>query len=258
MQQPFAKAHPPDRRPIIGITSDVRPDRRTMIFLFEEYSHAIERSGGLPLQIPPFEDPALASQVLSIVDGVVIVGGEDIDPREYGEEPLPSHNPVPQSRYAFDRALAQQILSGSMPALGICYGCQLLAVVSGGSLVQDIPTQIGPQVSHSGRYPDLPMHPVEVVRGSKLAALLQSERLEVNSAHHQAPRRLGPALVECAQAPDGVMEAFEGTGQRFLFGLEWHPELLYPRAPERAIFHAFIAEAARAAGARLDPARAAR
>jgi len=258
MQQPFAKAHPSERRPVIGITSDVRPDRRTMIFLFEEYSRAIERSGGLPLQIPPFEDPALAAQVLSIVDGIVIVGGEDIDPREYGEEPLPSHNPVPQSRYAFDRALAQQILSATIPALGICYGCQLLAVVSGGSLVQDIPTQIATQLSHSGRYPNLPMHPVEIAEGSKLAALIGSKQIEVNSAHHQAPRRLGAGLVECAHAPDGVMEAFEGTGPRFLFGLEWHPELLYPRAPERAIFHALVAEAAKASRERLDPARASR
>jgi len=132
MQQPFAAARPPERRPIIGITSDVRPDRRTMIFLFEEYSRAIEQSGGLPLQIPPLEDPSLVTQVLAAIDGVVIVGGEDIDPREYGEEPLPSHHPVPQARYAFDRALGQHILSSSIPALGICYGCQLLAVVSGG------------------------------------------------------------------------------------------------------------------------------
>jgi len=258
MQQPFAKTPHTERRPIIGITSDVRPDRRTMIFLFEEYSRAIEHSGGLPLQVPPLEDPTLATQVLSTIDGVVIVGGEDIDPREYGEEPLPSHQPVSQSRYAFDRALAEQILSGTIPTLGICYGCQLLAVVSGGSLVQDIPVQVGSHVSHSGRYPNLPMHPVEIARESKLAAIVGTERIEVNSAHHQAPRRLGAGLVECARAPDGVIEAFEASGERFLLGIEWHPELLYPRAPERAIFHAFVAEAAKAAGRGLDAARASR
>jgi len=256
MQQPFAKSLHAERRPIIGITSDVRPDRRTMIFLFEEYSRAIEHSGGLPLQIPPFEDPALVTQVLGAIDGVVIVGGEDIDPREYGEEPLPTHQPVPQARYAFDRALAQHILAGTIPALGICYGCQLLAVVSGGSLVQDIPTQIGSPVPHSGRYPDLPMHPIEIARGSRLAAIVGAERIEVNSAHHQAPRRLGSGLVECAHAPDGVVEAFEGTAERFLLGIEWHPELLYPRPPERGIFHSFVAEAAKAAGRGLDAARA--
>jgi putative glutamine amidotransferase len=244
-----------ERRPIIGITSDVRPDRRTMIFLFEEYAHAIESSGGLPLQIPPFEDASLIPQVLAAIDGLVIVGGEDIDPREYGEDPLPTHQPVPQARYAFDRALAQQVLAGAMPALGICYGCQLLAVVSGGSLIQDIPVQIGSGVSHSGRYPDLPMHAVDIARGSKLASIVGAERIEVNSAHHQAPRRLGPGLVECARAPDGVIEAFEGTGGRFLLGIEWHPELLYPRPPERAIFQAFVEEAAKAARRGLDSAR---
>jgi putative glutamine amidotransferase len=254
MQQPFAATRHPERRPIIGITSDVRPDRRTMIFLFEEYSRAIEHSGGLPLQVPPLEDPTLATQVLGAIDGIVIVGGEDIDPREYGEEPLPTHQALSPARYAFDRALAQHILSGSIPTLGICYGCQLLAVVSGGSLVQDIPSQIGTAVPHSGRYPSLPMHPVEIARGSKLAAIVGADSIEVNSAHHQAPRRLGPGLVECARASDGVIEAFEGTGERFLLGLEWHPELLYPRGPERAIFHAFVAEAAKTAARRLDPA----
>jgi putative glutamine amidotransferase len=232
------------RRPIIGITSDVRPDKRTMIFLYEEYARAVEISGGIPLQIPPLMDPTLVPDVLAAMDGIVIVGGEDIDPHEYGEDPLPTHRPIPAARYAFDRALAQQVLSTAFPTLGICYGCQLLAVVSGGSLVQDIPAQIGTSVNHAGKYPHLPMHPIELASGSRLASIVGATQIEVNSAHHQAPRRLGDALIESGRAPDGVIEAFEAKGPQFLLGIEWHPEILYPRPPESAIFHALI-EAAR-------------
>jgi putative glutamine amidotransferase len=262
-------------RPVIALTSDVRRDRRTMVFLFEEYALAIEEAGGLPLQVPPLRDPSLVAQVLKIADGVLIVGGEDIDPRVYGEEPLPTHQPIPNERFAFDWALANALLApdNRHPVLGVCYGCQLLAAASGGALHQDIPAQVGATIEHSGRYPDLPMHPIVVTPGTRLHALaggsLGAASLSVNSAHHQAPKRLGAGLMVSARAPDGVIEAFElappkdpkatekeagaapppnpaaKDGARFLLGLEWHPELLRTRPFERAIFGAFVEAAAR-------------
>ncbi len=222
-----------------------------MYFLFAEYARAVEEAGGLPFQIPPLADPALVPDVLDAIDGVIIVGGEDIDPRLYGEEPLPTHRAIPAARLAFDLPFAKALLASPMPVLGICYGCQLLAVASGGSLVQDIPAQIPGALPHGGRFPDLPMHPVAVTAGTRLAALLGGPTIEVNSAHHQAPKSLGGRLVATGVAPDGVIEAFEAMGSRFLVGVEWHPELLLDRPEQRRLFTSLVAESA-AAAARIE------
>lgn len=213
-------------RPRIAITCDVRTERRPLAFVFASYVRAVETAGGLPFAVPPLEDARAVPQILDAMDGVVIVGGEDLDPRLYGEEPLATHEPVPAWRQEFDLALGRALLASDHPVLGVCYGCQLLAVVSGGALWQHIPAQVGPAVTHSGKYPDLPMHDLAVASGTRLHALLGRDRIRINSAHHQAPKRLGPGLRPAGTAPDGVLEAFEAEGDRWLFGVEWHPELL--------------------------------
>ncbi len=236
----------PDWRPTIGLTSDVRVEKRTLAFVFDSYVRRIEEAGGLPLAIPPLADAGLISEVLAACDGIVIVGGEDIDPREYGEEPLATHHPLPAFRESFDLALARRILDEETPVLGICYGCQLLAVAAGGSLIQDIPTQVEGALTHGGVYPHLPTHPIEIEPGTRLHAILGAERLEVNSAHHQAPRSVGSGLIVSARAPDGVIEAFEGAGDRFLVGVEWHPDLMPEHPEQRRLFTALIDAARRA------------
>jgi putative glutamine amidotransferase len=233
-----------ESRPIIGVTSDVRIEKRTLAFLYSSYFESVERAGGLPLQIPPLEELELVPQILATVDGVVMVGGEDLDPGLYGEKPFSTHQPLPRVRERFDLALARGVLASDHPALGICCGCQLLAVAAGGALYQHIPDQIPGALRHSGRYPDLPLHPIEIVPGSRLSAILGGGRATVNSAHHQAVRRLGRGFVAAASAPDGIIEAFEAPGDRFLLGVEWHPDLM-PEAPEqRRVFEALV-EAAR-------------
>jgi len=221
----------------------VREEARPLAFVFTEYVRRVEEAGGLPWVIPPLADPSLVPEVLAGADAVLLVGGEDLDPRLYGETPLGTHAPVPAWRERFDVALARAILDGDHPVLGVCYGCQLLCVVSGGALWQHIPEQVGKSVPHAGRYPDLPLHDVDVADGSRLRALLGTSRIRVNSAHHQAPKRLGAGLRACGTAPDGVIEAFEGEADRFLLGVEWHPELL-DGEPTRRIFAALV-EAAR-------------
>jgi putative glutamine amidotransferase len=236
----------PGRRPIIGLTSDVRIEKRTLAFVFDSYFGRVEEAGGLPLAIPPLADLGLVAEVLAVCDAIVIVGGEDIDPREYGEEPLATHHPLPAFRERFDLALAHRLLAEETPVLGICYGCQLLAVAAGGSLIQDIPTQVGSALAHAGTSPHLPTHPIEIEPGTRLHAILGTERLEVNSAHHQAPRSVGNGLVVSARAPDGVIEALEGSGERFLVGVEWHPDLMPERPEQRRLFTALVEAARRA------------
>lgn len=220
-------------RPVVGIACDVRVDRRVLHFVFAEYVQRIEAAGGDPVLIPPSADPATAVRQLARVDALVIPGGEDLDPRLYGEEPLSTQHPVSPEREAFDLALGRAALESDRPVLGICYGCQLLAVVSGGALWQHIPTQVDTPELHAGKFPDLPEHPIDVESGSRLHALLGGERVTVNSAHHQAPKRVGAGLRITAKAPDGVIEGFEAEGERFLLGVEWHPELMEDEAQRR-------------------------
>lgn len=230
-------------RPLIGIPCDVRPEARTLAFVFEEYVSAVEAAGGIPLLIPPLSDPAPIGRYLDLVDGLLFVGGEDIDPREYGEEPLASHDPVPDARGAFDLAFARAAVATELPLLGVCYGCQLFAVVTGGTLWQDLPTQVENPLNHGGKFPDLPHHPIEVVGGTRLRTLLGEDRAEVNSAHHQAPKSVGEGWVVSATAPDGVIEALEQTGERFAIGVEWHPELMLQRPEQRRLFEALVEQA---------------
>jgi putative glutamine amidotransferase len=232
------------KRPIIGLTSDVRVEKRTIGFAFDSYWNGVAHAGGLPLLIPPFSEPELVPEILAAVDGVVIVGGNDLDPLLYGEEPLATHDPVPAARQSFDLELGRGLLASDHPVLAICYGCQLLTVVSGGALWQHLPTQVGGEVRHAGAYPDLPVHEIEVRAGSRLRDLLGDERVEVNSAHHQAPKRLGAGLSVTATADDGVIEGFEAESDRFLVGVEWHPDLMLDRPEQRRLFEAVVAEAA--------------
>jgi putative glutamine amidotransferase len=241
-----------NRRPRIAITCDVRDEARPLAFVFAQYVRRVEAAGGLPFAVPPLEDASLVPEVLAGADGVVVVGGEDLDPRLYGEEPLATHAQVPLWRQRFDVALARALLASDHPVLGVCYGCQLLAVVSGGALWQDIPSQVGDRVRHAGKYPDLPLHDVALREGTRLRDLLGVPSIRVNSAHHQAPKRLGPGLRESATAPDGVIEAFEADSDRFLLGVEWHPELLEGDSTSR-IFAALVRAAARRVGLHAAP-----
>jgi putative glutamine amidotransferase len=172
-----------------------------------------------------------------------VVGGEDLDPALWGEEPTASFDPVPDARQRFDLALARAIHATRHPVLGICYGCQLLVVAAGGSLLQDLPAG---EVRHGGgRYPHLPRHEVAVLPGSRLAALLGPGPVEVNSAHHQAPHRLEGGLVATARATDGVIEAVEVPGDPFRLGVMWHPELMPGSEEQERLFSALVEEAGR-------------
>jgi len=242
---------PSRTRPVIAIPCDVRVEKRTLDFVFDEYVRCVERAGGLPLLLPPLADVAAVPQALALAHGVLFVGGEDIDPREYGEEPLPTHAGVPEGRGRSDLAIARTVLERRLPVLGVCYGSQLLAVAGGGALWQDLGTQMEGAREHGGRFPDLPVHPVDVTEGSRLRAILGTGRTDVNTAHHQAVKRLGSGWIATAACDDGVIEAIERDDPRhFALGVEWHPELMADRPEQQALFDALVAAAGGAAGSR--------
>ncbi|MFP4056341.1 MAG: gamma-glutamyl-gamma-aminobutyrate hydrolase family protein [Candidatus Brocadiia bacterium] len=233
-------------RPRIGLNCDVAcdgRDRPPTLKLRADYADAVARAGGLPLLLPtPAGDlEAWAAACLDAVDGLVLTGGRDYDPRPYGQEPHPATRLVAPRREAFDPALAHLALRRGLPVLGICGGMQLLNIVLGGDLVQDLPPR---PVRH--RAPgEARCHEVAVEAGSRLAAIVGEGRLEVNSSHHQALGRVAEGLRVVARAPDGVVEAVEGTGAAFVLGVQWHPERLASRAEQLALFRALVEAAGR-------------
>lgn len=229
--------------PIIGVSSDIRraPRWGEGVFAGLRYVQAVAQAGGMPLVIPPTTDRATLAAALARLDGLVLIGGLDLPPRLYGQKKHPRTRLADRRRLAGDRLLVELALAGGWPLLGICMGCQWINVIAGGDLIQDIPSQVGTAVRHAPRET---FHPVRVKPVSRLAAILGRTDLEVNSSHHQAIGRVAPGLRAVAWAPDGVIEAVEGEGERFLLAVQWHPERLVERPEHLALFQSLV----RAAG----------
>jgi len=246
----------PVLRPTIGIsTSELRtpervspmpegePVRREMA-LGLIYVDAIFQAGGLPMVLPPL-GPGFAAPLLDAVDGLCIPGGPDIHPSLYGHDPHLMLGPTEAELDAFELALVTEALERRMPVLGICRGSQMINVAMGGTLHQHLPACVDGALPHRQETDaSRASHPVRVAGGSRLAGALGSEAVEVNSLHHQAVDRLGDGLEAVAWAPDGVVEAVEGTGDVFLVGVQWHAEGLIDRREERLLLSAFVDSAA--------------
>ena len=179
------------------------------------------------------------------------VRGVDIDPLHWGEEPLRQMGRIDPSRDASELALASRALSGGTPVLGICGGVQMLAVAGGGSLWQDLPSQVPGSLKHDQNAPRwYPTHTARLVPGSQLASWFGGE-VRVNSYHHQAVRDVPPAFVVTASAPDGVIEALEHQSHPFAVGVQWHPETMWNHDQNfDQLFRAFVQAAEAGASAR--------
>ncbi len=220
-------------RPVIALNCDLEegPGRHRP-FLSMPYLGAVERAGGVPLLVGPLSDPARADALAARVDGVIFTGSDDIDPAFYGKRREPACGRiVPRAKTETDLALFRAARRRRLPVFGICGGFQLANIALGGTLIQDIPSWNPRALKHKNPLVKMPrravpMHPVEVVPGTRLSRLVGAGRFTVNSAHHQAVDRLGKGLRVSATAPDGVVEAFEGTAGPYLLAVEWHPERL--------------------------------
>jgi len=234
-------------RPAIGITIGYDEDRPDRHLLREDYVKSVVVSEGLPYVLAPvFERDVPA--LLDRLDGLVLTGGSDVDPAIYGEAPHPQLGPVFRERDDFEIALSREAYRRDLPILAICRGHQVLNVATGGTLIQDLPSQhSGGGVDHD---PDTEraarVHDVRIQDGCRLRRLLGKETVGVNSFHHQAIRDLGPGLVAMAWSSDGVVEAIEDPSRRFVVGVQWHPESFWREDPGfRPLFRALIEEAGR-------------
>jgi putative glutamine amidotransferase len=233
-------------RPLIGINLDFECEPFPRSVLRETYYDAVSRAGGCPVLLPPIADPEVVEAHLAHVDGIVLTGGDDIDPQHFGEERHPACKLLPRRRQDYDLALTRAAIERGVPTLAICCGMQCGNVVRGGSLIQDIPTALqGALVHSSGNAAKNAEHEVSIERGTRLHEILGADKVLANSAHHQSCGRIGKGLRVTAHAPDGVVEAWEDPTHPFLIGVQWHPERIVDRPPHLNLFRALV-DAARA------------
>ncbi|MBK6421043.1 MAG: gamma-glutamyl-gamma-aminobutyrate hydrolase family protein [Gemmatimonadetes bacterium] len=232
---------------ITGITRTVSGADRTGVNA--AYVRAVLRAGGVPLVLSPLIGVAHNGTLLDALDGLVLSGGEDVDPAHYGHTPHPDLGAVDPLRDAFELAIYRDAAARRLPVLAICRGIQLVNVALGGTLWQDIPSERPEAMPHAqGTGRDDRTHPVEITPGSRLADALGTTRCEVNSFHHQSIRDLAPGLLVTARAPDGEIEGVETAGEDgWMLAVQWHPEEFHQHgaAPDHGLFDALIREARR-------------
>lgn len=237
--------------PLIGVTTSVTAERYPeRAYVNASYLNAVQQAGGVPVPLAPQHDAKARATLRTLLDGVLLTGGGDVDPARFGESPHPTVSDVSPARDALELELTHWALEHGRPLLAICRGLQVLNVALGGSLHQDIASEPGSPLDHSQKalqqtHRSRPVHHVKVQEGSRLAQILGALELDVNSFHHQALRTLGRGLTPVAWSPDGIVEGAEmPDGGRFVVGVQWHPEDLVDHdAAARNLFAALVDEA---------------
>lgn len=234
--------------PLIGITGwrsrPFGPLARYTFNLTESYVRAVQAAGGLPVVMPPVLNQDELRELYARLDGLLLSGGGDIDPALFGQIRHRFTQGVSDERDRMELALARWALAEDKPVLAICRGIQVMNVAAGGTLIQDIPSQIPSALVHtySDDTPrDYVAHTVRVNEGTRLASILGAHEVAVNSWHHQSCDVPGQGLVYTAWAPDGVVEGAEFPGHRFAVAVQWHPEeMFHNRADMLALFRALV------------------
>jgi len=236
-------------RPLVGVTcstsSSNEADESKKHTLPHDYVYALTRVGGEAV-ILPAGDSESAIRLASALDGILLSGGADLDPRHFGEDPHPRLGHIDPERDEFELALVRAAVQAGTPILAICRGIQVLNVAMGGTLYQDIPSQVNGAIKHRQDAPRYhASHKVVVERHSKLAGMVGAGDVLVNSFHHQAVREVAPGFFVSARSTDGVIEGIESAHDLFVVGVQWHPECMTDQYPAMLeIFAAFVAEAA--------------
>lgn len=234
-------------RPLIGITCATHGTEsgRPLFGLYQSYARAVAAAGGAPVLIPSLGASEMDSlrSLFESIDGLLLPGGADIQPSTYGAEPHPKLGGVDASLDDTELRLARWALAEQVAVLGICRGQQTLNVAAGGTLYQDIPSELPDALTHRVEPRNAIAHDIHVEADSRLADLLGATDIPVNSLHHQAVREVAPGFEVVARAPDGVIEGLERPDHPFAVSVQFHPEELVPghEASER-LFTRFIGE----------------
>jgi putative glutamine amidotransferase len=235
--------------PLIGITTSITvgtvPERA---YVNGAYVRAVQAAGGIPVLLTPHFTPEVQAALWQRLNGLVLTGGGDIEPGRFGEARHPTVDEVSPARDDLEIDLTRRAVAENVPLFAICRGIQVLNVALGGTLVQDLPSEWPNALPHSQKAPRThPTHAVKVMgEGTHLGRVLGALEVEVNSMHHQAIKQLGEGLREVGWAPDGVVEGVEMPGDdRFVLGVQWHPEELVAHDQAARNLFTAIVEAAR-------------
>lgn len=231
--------------PVVAVsaTSDISSGNSHRVRLNSAYVTALESAGVVPLVVPPLASEDSANAILSRVDGLLLTGGEDVDPALYGQDRSANCGVTNTARDLTEIALVRAARRMRKPVLAICRGPQLLNVALGGTLIQDIPGEVPGALEHNARSDRAArVHEVTIDDGSLIAAAIGASRISVNSLHHQSVRDVAPGLRVTATAPDGIVEGLESeSSDWWVLAVQWHPEEMNdsPEPWDRGIFKAF-------------------
>ena len=223
--------------PLIGITTEIKADElKENCYLIETtYAKAIAEAGGIPVLLPSLcEKSSILRDAVANIDGLLLPGGRDMDPKYYNEEPHPKLRLMSKERTESEMIVLDEALKQNTPVLGICGGMQLINVFLGGSLYQDIPSMISNAIVHEKGA----RHEILVEDGTLLGGIVKEKNFSTKSYHHQSVKAVGKGLKISARCPDGVIEAIEKE-DHFVLGIQWHPEREESEISKR-IFRAFI------------------
>ena len=232
-------------RPRILITTDVTLNEKGRARATASFSYieAVRRAGGVPLLACPVAQDI--EEVLPLVHGIVVPGGNDLDPELLGEPPHPSVVVMDRRRQDTDLAIVRAAVVRDIPYLGICLGMQMLGFATGGRIMQDITSMHPSAIEHGGGAADRVRHSVRILPDTRLARLVGEGEGEVNSTHHQAVSSAGSRAVVSALAPDGIVEGIELPDLLFCIGVQWHPEDMIGERLSDGLFRGFIDAAIR-------------
>jgi len=238
-------------KPIIGVAPGVIAVNSTVFvgrqrdYVNRKYLQSITLNGGVPLILPVTQAPDVIARYVGLIDGLLLCGGDDVDPLTYGEEPLAKLGHIDPERDAYEIALIKAVHAVHKPILGICRGLQIMNAGYGGTLYQDasyMATDQGILKHMQLQLPAYGMHHVTITPDSTLARYVQTDELAVNSFHHQMVKQVAPGFKVVAMAQDHVIEALESTDGGLQLGVQWHPEEMQPGNPAMVqLFKGFIA-----------------
>ncbi len=226
------------KKPIIGITTDVKDG---CFSIEENYARSLVESGGIPFLIPSMAGNSyFLTDTIGSIDGLLLPGSRDMDPKFYNEEPHPRLKPMSLERTEFEFSALNLAVKSSIPVMGICGGMQLINVFFGGSLFQDIKAYIPEALPHENGA----THRINVLKNTLLSTIVGADGFSAKSYHHQSVKQIGKGLKLCAETKDGIVEGIESEGKAFVLGVQWHPELEDTEV-SRLIFSEFVKECGR-------------